>query len=543
MFGDEEYPADVDDGDNLIKIASNIHEVVVKPNGEPIQFLDLAEEETSGGGEIIDQEDFQIIDSGEELTPTTTIVSLTTTTSTTQEPVTEKIPSFCLKLKFNCKLFSSHKCCRYTLPVSSSTSGKDNSAPASPSLVRVQTERIKDTKPLVVGLKENKEDEQDEEQEEIVEIPKKPRERKKSFFSKKYGKSKYSFLNKRKLKFNQSQKEAKVEEDQQSDDEEKIVKTENVEPEKEEGKKETKSKSNPAISFRQRPRTSLFGINRNPGKSGICRIINCSRSKDHFCCKDNDNEGSSTTASTTTVTTTTTTSTPTTLSTTTTSHSTTSEHEETTTMMSYELVVDEEREFAEDVEDVSDDDTVAATENTVDTTMMSYDGYTQLDEEDNTESATEITDTEEGEEVTMVSKSKSESYEETRIWYDGIDELGQFVKSQPMMTHHDENGEAVVHVYPVYRPEKEMRPAPVYIPPEESFPAFNEIDNSIDDDRHDEDRDIINEVTCEHVDCLAWPSNKCCSPHVAKKRHSVENDINDRITATIIRIVKSVRWV
>merc|ERR1719443_2199880 len=151
--------------------------------------------------------------------------------------------------------------------------------------------------------------------------------------------------------------------------------------------------------------------------------------------------------------------------------------------------------------------------------MMSYDGFTQMDEQDNTEAVTEFQTTEilteipseSFEEVTMVSKSKSESYEETRIWYDGINEKGEFVEKKPYHIYQDDNGETVVQVYPVY------------VPPN-SFPAYDDIDNDIDntfDNSHeDRDTDIINEITCENVDCLAWPGNKCCSPHVTKKRHS-----------------------
>ena len=145
---------------------------------------------------------------------------------------------------------------------------------------------------------------------------------------------------------------------------------------------------------------------------------------------------------------------------------------------------------------------------------------------------------EEFEEVTMVSKQKSESYEETRIWYDGINEAGEFVeKNEPEenWSYKDYNGERVLQVYPVYIPAQ-------------TFPQYNEVDNEVlsnsIEDQHERQKssDIRNEITCEHVDCLAWPGNKCCSPHVTKKRHSIEEG-NDKITATIVRIVKSVRWV
>ena len=102
-------------------------------------------------------------------------------------------------------------------------------------------------------------------------------------------------------------------------------------------------------------------------------------------------------------------------------------------------------------------------------------------------------------------------------------------------SYKDYNGERVLQVYPVYIPAK-------------TYPGYNEVDNEVFsnsiDDQHEKHKssDIRNEITCEHVDCLAWPGNKCCSPHVTKKRHSIEEG-NDKITATIVSIVKSVRWV
>ena len=359
---------------------------------------------------------------------------------------------------------------------------------------------------------------------------------------------------------------------------------------------------------------SLFGSkNRKPGKSGLCKIINCSRNKSHYCCKDDEveevveietkeeeeaNEIVKTETEKKIVA-----SDKSTVKEVKNTEEEKNAIEETdldkkveqeiegqtpnvdqenisnegsvnisneieiSTMMSYDDITTTLK-YSND-EDVSEDDTVNYQEIDNNTevssgldetsTMMNYQEYTQMDDEELSETTTvdeqvsesvteqdileessEETSSESFEEVTMVSKSKSESYEETRIWYDGINDKGEFIEKKPRV-YQDENGDTVVQVYPVYIPN---------IPPEANIKKFlsyddidNEIDNNVDNTIHDDrDTDIINEITCENVDCLAWPSNKCCSPHVAKKRHSQE-ELNDNITATIIRIVKSVRWV
>merc|ERR1719348_2009296 len=126
--------------------------------------------------------------------------------------------------------------------------------------------------------------------------------------------------------------------------------------------------------------------------------------------------------------------------------------------------------------------------------MMNYQEYTQMDDDDQDvsetstvnegvteavtehniqEDSSEETSSESFEEVTMVSKSKSESYEETRIWYDGINDKGEFIEKKPRV-YQDENGDTVVQVYPVYIPN---------IPPEaniKKFLSYDDIDNEID---------------------------------------------------------------
>ena len=295
----------------------------------------------------------------------------------------------------------------------------------------------------------------------------------------------------------------------------------------------------------------------------MCKIINCRRSKNHYCCKDllQDQPDTTTAAAVTSkipedsdkseknitvfdekiidVTSTTTT----------TSTTTMKPYEavalEETTMESVEVEDEDEEEnvFSGSGEEEGSDISEAVTTQGDTSTMMSYPDYTQLGEDDViTTEATNTDQTEETsepfEEVTEVSKSISESYEETRIWYDGINEAGEFVDkydAKEDWRYRDVNGERIVQVYPVYVPAK-------------SYSQHNDVDNEVlsnnIEDHHDkhESVDIRNEITCHQVDCLAWPSNKCCSPHVTKKRHSNE-EINDKITATIVRIVKSVRWV
>merc|ERR1711874_602218 len=119
------------DSGKLVQIASNIHEVVVKPNGEPIKEAQSeqnlsAENDPTGTNLTIT-----------EITTTTSVTSPATTSSTITT-TQQNIPAFCLKLKFNCKLFSFHKCCKYNLPSSSSAS----------TLVKVTKEKIV-TRPTV----------------------------------------------------------------------------------------------------------------------------------------------------------------------------------------------------------------------------------------------------------------------------------------------------------------------------------------------------------------------------------------------------------
>jgi len=507
------------DGDNLIQIASNIHEVVVKPNGEPVGSSN--HEKPTSELKVTTPSS----SSSESSSPSTT-----TAAPSPKDVTTSKVPAFCLKLKFNCKILKFHTCCKYQLPVSSAASSSDSGSSVKEStLVKITKDKIKKPKEIKEVEKTPNEVEQIDQENAVEEnkIIEKPVE-KKSLLSKK-GKSKYGFSN------------------------------------------SLRKKSN---IFKNPVKSSLFGKSRQSekSKSGLCRIINCSRSKNHFCCKDienekeeeeaqesvvevdakeelvsditgDDSENSSVEESVSDIEK---------------SSEATTVEDETTTMMSYDVetttaqnindaesssesITTSEPIFHEEIEHETEDST-----NVDDlTTMMSYPEYTQMDEEDNTESVTKAQDIsdddpendsseESFEEVTMVSKSKSESYEETRIWYDGINENGEFVENKPYHIYQDDNGETVVQVYPVY------------VPPN-SFPAYddidNDIDNTIDNSHEDRDTDIINEITCENVDCLAWPGNKCCSPHVTKKRHSQEEDINDKITATIIRIVKSVRWV
>ena len=549
-YNETEAAEDGDHGeDNLIQIASNIHEVVVKPNGEPVaRKLPTTAASSEQGDTTTTPAPVSPSSSSSSSSASGTSAaspsSETTTQSatTTQESVTDKVPSFCLKLKFNCKLFSFHTCCKHQLPVSSaSTAGKST-------LVKITKDKVK----KVEEKSESAESVDEAEENNNIEGKQNNTEKKdekKSFIPKKE-KSKFSFKNLR--------QKSRV--------------------------------------FSSPLKKSLFSNNkRKAGKSGLCKIINCNRSKNHFCCEDleatedevkdeeivteknepqevatqegvidqdvnasNNGDAKPEGGKETTV----------------------KDVEEvseeaddaveniaSTTMMSY----DEEYTSTAPVSEIesdsasgenlssgheveyNDDNTEEPSTQVGDemTTMMSYEEFTQLNDEATTESAASTTTTEQPpqdadtrepfEEVTMTSSSKSESYEETRIWYDGINPRGEFIERRPYHIYQDEDGQDVVQVFPVYIPDPDNNYNYNYID--------NDISNSVSQRRVDTDEDTdrhqVREITCAHVDCLAWPGNKCCSPHVTKKRHSHEEfeDINDKITATIIRIVKSVRWV
>ena len=220
--------------------------------------------------------------------------------------------------------------------------------------------------------------------------------------------------------------------------------------------------------------------------------------------------------------------------------------EEETTLESIEVEDAEGLVISGSGDEESDVSEVASTREDT-STMMSYQDYTQHEQEEEERVTTEkdVTEkpsvaveevtkesSEDVEEVTKVSKSKSESYEETRIWYDGINEAGEFVdkaEESEDWRYRDVDGERIVQVYPVYIPAR-------------TYSDNDLLTNTIDQHTPSRKEVRTRTITCEEVDCLAWPSNKCCSPHVTKKRHSLE-EINDKITATIVRIVKSVRWV
>ena len=119
--GDED-DAGYNNGDNLIQIASNIHEVVVKPNGDPVAL----------------QHNNDDSDSVSTATTTaTTAAEVSESTTTVKSSNEKKIPKFCLKLKFNCKLLSFHPCCRHQAPASSKST-----------LVKVTQEKVKAHKEL-----------------------------------------------------------------------------------------------------------------------------------------------------------------------------------------------------------------------------------------------------------------------------------------------------------------------------------------------------------------------------------------------------------
>ena len=180
------------DGDNLIQIASNIHEVVVKPNGEPVGGASNHEKPTS-------ELKVTTSPSSESSSPSTT----TTTAATVSKDVTSKVPAFCLKRKFNCKVLKFHTCCKYQLPVSSAASGADSGSSVKDStLVKITKDKIKKPKEIKDVEKKSDEVEQTDlenavEENKIVE----KQVDKKSLLSKK-GKSKFGFSNNLRKKSN-----------------------------------------------------------------------------------------------------------------------------------------------------------------------------------------------------------------------------------------------------------------------------------------------------------------------------------------------------
>merc|ERR1719410_1399320 len=152
--------------------------------------------------------------------------------------------------------------------------------------------------------------------------------------------------------------------------------------------------------------------------------------------------------------------------------------EEETTIESIQLEEADSTVFPGSGDDEESDGAEASStqdDTTSTSTMMSYPDYTHSDDSEMTTVSATTLDTqteqpdEEFEEVTMVSKQKSESYEETRIWYDGINEDGEFVeKNEPEQnwSYKDYNGEKVLQVYPVYIPAK-------------TYPGYNEVDNEV----------------------------------------------------------------
>merc|ERR1712045_998052 len=99
-----------------------------------------------------------------------------------------KVPSFCLKLKFNCKLFSFHTCCKHQLPVSSaSTAGKST-------LVKITKDKVKKVEDEKSESAESVDETEENNNIEGKQNDTEKKDEKKSFIPKKE-KSKFSFKN------------------------------------------------------------------------------------------------------------------------------------------------------------------------------------------------------------------------------------------------------------------------------------------------------------------------------------------------------------
>ena len=112
---------------------------------------------------------------------------------------------------------------------------------------------------------------------------------------------------------------------------------------------------------------------------------------------------------------------------------------------------------------------------------------------------------------------------------------------------------------PVFQPEYLEHSPVFYYEHDKHVVNENELDkhvvngNDHNNDIHITDEEEENGINtsysatsdCPKLDCLTYPGHVCCSPHTASKRqiasHSDDKD-HHRITSTVTRVVKSIRW-
>jgi len=152
-------------------------------------------------------------------------------------------PRFCLKLKFNCKLRSTHACCKYPLPPRDENHGSTTSNPKAVKLP------VRPTRIQIAPVTNN-----------------------------------VSKIKRRKSPFRRPLRT-------QQNDIEKLNDKDSI------GKKNSKTDSNPVESKRKEPIRPVLNSVRNSSvkrrrpayfsnnKSPVCRIINCKRNKNHKCCQ------------------------------------------------------------------------------------------------------------------------------------------------------------------------------------------------------------------------------------------------------------------
>merc|ERR1711872_269568 len=167
-------------------------------------------------------------------------------------------PRFCLKLKFNCKLRSTHACCKYPLPPRDENHGPTTSNPKAVKLP------VRPTRIQIAPVTNN-----------------------------------VSKIKRRKSPFRRPLRT-------QQNDIEKLNDKDSI------GKKNSKTESNPAESNRKEPIRPIINSVRNSSvkrrrpayfsnnKSPVCRIINCKRNKNHKCCQKPTEKTTTVRSSTTT---------------------------------------------------------------------------------------------------------------------------------------------------------------------------------------------------------------------------------------------------
>jgi len=522
-------PEDISKKDTIQAEPSEIDEVVVKINGEAVEF--------------------HLLD------------------TTTAKPETFA-PTFCLKLKFNCKLQARHPCCQHPLPpIEVVRAPLEDDGHKKRHIVR---QPRKQNGPLSTTIQSNN-------------VREYPLERQSTNHP-----SNHQYENFNGVLYDLKEKPKRENTKVQ------IVKKPKISSSNPINKGSTKN-----LLFQLKKRTRFGGRNKSP----VCRIINCKRNKNHKCCQE---EVKTTTEKKETA-----------------KEIATTFHEETTEEVTtnrkivtvQEATTNEEETTAENCWSENSINEAFTTE-TVTTSTVPAEMETKFSEN------YENDDKDIFDEMFVVSQKESLSSVETRIVQGtgkrgknlGFDENNlktlEETEQEKQMTsltietttdmqeqfveyfqsesgaEEEDNEDNLINVYPVYVPEaskpqlesevddsptkavltelhSEHSPIPqsnwlpsVYQPEYlEHSPVFyiTQDGQAVEEDEDISDEDIEEDETAAHycstLDCFIQPGHVCCSPHVASKRqiaslgdNHIDSDGHDRVTSTVTRVVKSVSW-